>query len=695
MTARRNSDSRKIAHADSLVVAKGGDPSKKSNLTRLVLAALFVSSATIIVHWPVLSTNSLGIDDDQYLVENRFVQNPSFAHAWKFLSEVRAPSTVQGYYQPLTMVSLMLDSAMGGSTKTLRPFHRTSLTLHTLNVALVVILLYLLFQNSLAAAICGLLFGLHPMTVETMPWIGERKTLLAAIFALISLVAYVRYAQSNGRIADSSHPSPISRGRARWGLFEGDLRWLAASIIGFALALLSKPTSTPLPLVMVLIDLWPLQRMSRKTLLEKLPLFALAGISAILTLVSQAGSLAGVTAPSEQNPVRIVLILCHNIVFYLYKMIWLGDYWPHYLFPEPLTLSNPPILIGLIGTILLLAALSWSLRWTRVCAIGWLIFLVAILPTMGIIGFTLVIASDKFAYLPCIGLLMVLAWFLSKMTLYGTNQRAKRIIFIGTALAVVFFMAAEIRSTRTAISHWRDSETLYRFILIKTPNAPVAHLSLAAILAQSQRLDEAVQHYHSAIQIRPIYVEAHHQLGKALFTAGRFADAISPLKKALELKHDYVPALGDLGIALGGLGKTEEAVETLKHALNFAPKDSNLHNNLGLMLSQSGNPDEAVKHYERAIQLDPRNVRAMTNLGRALMKQGQPDKAFTQFQSAVRVDPAHGPAWYELSLIYRSRNDLPKTIDALKRTLAANPNHPRARQDLAVLSALSNKPPGP
>lgn len=374
------------------VSQEGGNLSKwsASRIGLPVALLVVVSAAVLVAHWPSLSAQAFMFDDEQCLTENLLVQNPGWASARRFLTEVLKPSTVRGYYQPLTMLSLMTDYALGGRPDNLYPFHRTNLTLHVMNTMLVIVLLYLLFGRAWVAAGVGLLFGLHPMTVEPIPWVGERKTLLAAFFALWCLILYVRYAR-----------------RGNWRLYIG-------CMVMYVAALMSKPTSTPLPVLMLLMDYWPLRRFKRQLVLEKLPFFVVGAIFAIITYVSQSNTF-GVRLPGEYGPERIPLTLCHNIIFYLYKIVWPANLSSHYAFPEVLGLSNPTVLAGVIGTCILIPLLVISLRWTRAALTGWMFFFVAIFPTMQIIAFNNIIASAKFAYLPSVGLLMVLAsllgWF--------------------------------------------------------------------------------------------------------------------------------------------------------------------------------------------------------------------------------------------------------------------------------------------
>ena len=208
-----------VRRSSAPAIADGAGPSAGN--PRLIIALLvLVISCTIAVQWPALSARAFAFDDAQYFITNPLVRNPSAASAWQFFREVLHPSTVGGYYQPLTMVSLMLDSVMGATQDNLRPLHRTSLLLHAVNSGLIVLLLYALFKQPWVAAGAGLLFGLHPITVETVAWIAERKTPLATFFALLSLLAYLKYVKNPSRRI-----------------------WYPACALLFVLALLSKPSS--------------------------------------------------------------------------------------------------------------------------------------------------------------------------------------------------------------------------------------------------------------------------------------------------------------------------------------------------------------------------------------------------------------------------------------------------------------------
>jgi Flp pilus assembly protein TadD len=549
--------------------------------TVLLLLILGVVAATLIAHWPALSAQALNFDDHQYLTENPLVRNPGFASAGRFLQEVTKPSTVEGYYQPLTMISLMLDYAAGGRPENLRQFHRTSLALHVANVILITVLLYMLFGQPWVAAMVGLIFGVHPVTVETIPWVGERKTLLAAFFALWCLIAYVRYAR-----------------RPNWGLY-------AACLVLYLLALLAKPTSTPLPVVLLLLDFWPLNRLSWRTVLEKVPHLVLAAVFSVITMVSQANT-ARFDLPGTYAPGHIPLILGHNIIFYLLKFAWPANLSSHYPFPQPLDFSDSMVLAGMIGTCILIPALAISLRWTRAPLTGWLIFFVAILPTMGILGFTIVIAADKYMYLPAVGLLLILAWVLEKAWMAGDGERRKR--HRATVLVMVVLAAGLLTgATHRYLGRWSTSEELLNYMIGLAPRSPVLYNNRATVLTNKGDYDGAVRDCTKAVELKPDYAEAYCNRGNTLDRAGSYEQAIQDCTRAIQIQPKYAQAYGNRGIALAHLGRVNDAIRDFSSALERDPRLAIIYSNRGLCYTQlgdsrSGNGDPAQTRLRRGLQ---------------------------------------------------------------------------------------------
>ena len=625
----------KIVRKPERSARRAQENSSRQKMPEAVILAILLAAVAVCVvaaHWPALTAQASSFDDEQYLHKNKLVQEPSWGSAWRFLSEVLKPSTVAGYYQPLAMISLMLDYAMGGRSDNLLPFHITSLCLHVINTLLIIVFLYKLFGSVWPAVIAGLLFGLHPMTVEPIPWVSERKTLLAMFFALWCLIIYVRYAHS------------------------GDRRYLVGCVVMYVLALLSKPTTVPLAVLLLLLDYWPLKRFGKAAILEKVPLFIIMVISVFITVVSQSRSAGGVLMPTEYEPVRIPLVICHNIIFYLYKIVWPVKLTSHYPIPIPFEFSHPAVFSGVIGTVIFLSLLLMSHRWTRAMLTGWLFFFVGMLPTMGIIGFTNVLASDKYAYFPSVGLLMVLALFFEKTRGYVPNKSASRIFGVGgsmvrrviVAVIIVLIAGSEFIVTHRYLYYWQDSERLYRYMLGLAPNSASVHLDLANIVLKKGRREEAIKHYKEAIKHGGNLVEAYFNLGFTYFLEGRYDEALEQYSAVLKMKESYGRIHYHIANALMKKGENDKAIEYYNEALRRRPDDAEAYNNLALVLVAEGKIDEAIKNYNKCLEINSESVEVLNNLGNALAKQGRYEEAAGHLKRALSLDRNFEVTYYNL-----------------------------------------------
>lgn len=633
-------------------------PSRETAL--FAALAVLLAGVVAVVHAPALSAQSHALDDHMYMINNPLVRNPSWDSVGRFLGEVTKPSSVRGYYQPLTMISLMIDYACGGRPDDMTVFRRTSLTLHVLNSVLMATVVFLGFRSAVVAAMAGLLFGLHPMTVEAVAWMGERKTLLATFFSLASVVAYLLYAR-----------------RPHWSSY-------AACAGLFVLALLSKPTSTPLPVVLLLLDYWPLRRLSWRSALEKAPLLAIAGLSAVLTVVSQA-SAAAVQSPDEQGLARNVLIVCHNIVFYLYKVAWPADLAPFYPFPPTPLIHQPMVIVGVIGTVLLLAGLLVSLRWTRALLTGWLIFFVAITPTLGVIGFTIVIASDKYAYLPALGFVLVIAAGLVTAWTYGGAPR-RAWVRAATVGVVVLAAGFEAAATRQYLQVWQTTEGLYRHVLARAPDAYEPLYNLGLQLNDRRQYAEAEPLLRRAVERNPRHWRVHqgyNDLGVSLMGLGNEARSANDFKAALDHFREAHEAL--------------EAALRLRTNPDLASDDSRAYTNLGLVQYRVGlirrllnQPTEAEKSLARAeeylrrgVTANPDNETAYFNLSLVLRDAlDRPAEALEYAQRALRLSPGNPVRHFNVALTLDRLGQGEAAVAYLRQTLALNPAHAAARRML-------------
>lgn len=583
-----------------------------------IVLIIAVCALVIAAQWPALSAKAVSFDDQQYVLDNPLVRNPSCQSAERFLTEIFIPSTVVGYYQPLSMISLMLDYTAGAGQNNLYIFHRTSLIIHAANVALIIILLYMLFDSITVAALVGLLFGLHPVTVESIPWISERKTLLAAFFAFASLIFYVRFVRTNSK------------------------KSFAACFLMYLFALMSKPTSLPLPFMMLLMDYWPLKRFSRQTVLEKIPLFILTAVFAVITLVSQ-NLTAGTSLPGQYEHYlgNVPLIIAHNIIFYLAKIFWPVNLSSHYAYPQPFDFANPLLLAYALGAIILILALIISLQWTKALLTGWLIFFVALLPTMQILRFSDVIASDKFAYLPAIGLLIILAAFLVVL-------QKKRSIPIAIIISILLIAAAETFATRHYLAYWKDSITLYKRMISFAPDSAPLYGNLGNAYGRFGQYDEALDALKTAAKLEPNEPAAHYNLGVNYLKLGQYQQAVDEFKKTVELKPDYADAWNNLGYAYGVFRRYDEQIYACKKAIELKPDNFDAYLNLGAAYGNLGRYLEAADAYAKAVEINPDDSRARFGLAAALDKNGDKDAAFQQYEILKSIDPNSAEKLLEL-----------------------------------------------
>jgi tetratricopeptide (TPR) repeat protein len=586
-----------------------------------LLAVVCIIAA--IAHWPALSAQASSLDDQEYLHDNYLVRNPSWASARRFLTEVLEPSTVEGYYQPLTMISLMLDCAMGGGPDNLKPIHITSLFLHIANTALVIVLLYTLFGEVWPAVMAGLLFGVHPLTVDSIVWVVERKTVLASFFALCCMIFYIHYTK-----------------KSNWKFYIG-------CVLMYVLALMAKPITTPVPILLLLFDFWPLRRLSKRSLVEKVPLFVIGFVFGVITVISQSRT-AAIIAPAKQGFIQILLIICHNIIFYLYKVIWPVNLTVFYPFPEPMSLSNPMVLAGVVGSCVLICVLFLSLRWTRAPVTGWLIFFVAIFPTLGIIRFTDVIAANRFLYFPSIGYLLIVLKAFS--WLWHNAQRHFRLYLrrIITIAVVVILALLEIISTRSYLVHWRDSESHFRHVSKFAPDSAKIHDYVGLALAKKGKSDEAIFHFTKALQLDPNFYRAHINLGIMLAKREDLDKAIEHFFRVIQLKPKLAKVHHNLALALFSKGDIEGTIKHYRESLRLEPYSPETLHGLSWILATSSEPTyrdgaEALVLAKRACELTKyRNPEPLITLAAAYAEVGHFSEAVRTIQKAVDLCISRG-----------------------------------------------------
>lgn len=579
----------------------------------LVILACLVTAAVAWTHAPVLTAGTINIDDERFLFNNPNLQRPSLEAARTALCEVFESTTIEGYYEPLTLISLMLDVAAGGSRDHLRPFHMTSLILHLLNTSLIIVLIYMLFGRPWIAAGVGLIFGVHPLTVEPIAWVWERKTLLAGFFALCCMILYVRYTR-------------------RFGLFI-----YVGMMLSFTLALMAKPTVTPLPVLLLLLDWWPLKRLSMRAVLEKLPLLAVAAASSIVTIISTSRN-ASTVLLGYDSPIQLPIKVCYLIAFYLGKMVWARNLSSIYVLPSPMTLSQPWVLAAFISIIVLVGLLALSWRWTRAGIMAFLFFVIGMSPTLGVVQYSWVAASDKYAYIPAIGFLIALAMLLQR-TAGGfarplVHVRSYCVCF--AVLAMTIWLAAE---TRAYLREWQTTEQYAHYMVAKAPDSPHAHNNRGIAYAQRGDHALAISDYSTAIKLKPDFDDAYYNRGNAYSTLSDFEQAITDYGTAIKLNAGYAEAFNNRGAAYSALGIFDAAIEDHSKAVALKADFAQAYNNRANALMGMQQFEPAIQDYSKAIELNPNYLDAFFNRGIAYRNLGQHARSVEDFTRAIELQP--------------------------------------------------------
>jgi tetratricopeptide (TPR) repeat protein len=577
-------------------------PRFKENLARL--APLLIAAAAFLAFWPALHNGFVNWDDDANILNNfryRGLDVPRLK--WMFTT------FHMGLYQPLSWLSLALDHALWGMNP--MGYHLTSLILHALNAALFYLLgkrlLGLAIKEAdqtalpLAAALAALLFALHPLRVESVAWATERRDVLSGFFFLGALLCYIE-------------------GRK------------IPSLALFAASLLSKGIGVTFPLVLVIIDVYPLRRLTadpklwpnlefRTIWMEKIPFFLLALAVGLIGIIGQAKG-ATILSLETHGPAARAAQALFGTAFYLCKTAVPTGLSP--LYPLPLDL-NPlawPFLLS--GAFVLTLSLGFFfLRRRRPWGLAaWAYYLATLFPVLGLVQFGPQIAADRYTYLSCLGWALLAGGGF----LYAWRSRNLRAPVLAAAVLIVASLGT---LTWKQSKVWHDSEILWRHALAVDPNLAIAHNNLGEALAGRGKLPEAMEQYRETIRLNirdsrfslkvdPSQAKAHNNLGVALAMQGQLQEAMLEYDQALRIDPRQADAYSNIGIALKQQGKVEEAMEQYRRALSIAPDHVRARNNLGNALALQGRLPEAIAEYRRVLEIDPGYAKARNSLEKLL-----------------------------------------------------------------------------
>ncbi|HOX56929.1 MAG TPA: tetratricopeptide repeat protein [Candidatus Paceibacterota bacterium] len=645
----------------------------------LLIGSLLVL-LTLAAYWPALNCGFINYDDHQYVVGNPRV------HTGLSLENCRWAFNI-GYasnWHPLTWLSHMADCQLFGLDP--RGHHLMNLIFHLANTLLLFGVLCRMTRAVWPSAMVAALFAWHPAHVESVAWVAERKDLLSTFFFLLTLGAYYAYAQR------SAVGGPKSR------------VWYGTALLLFVLGLMSKPMLVTLPFVLLLLDYWPLNRCAPaekdpmhkpflRLLPEKLPFFALAAASCVVTLIAQ--KRGGAVVPMEV--ISLDARGWNAVVSYLRYVGKL--FWPHDLAViYPYVYGWPGWLIGL-AVVFLLGA-SWLAILLRRSApylpVGWFWFLGALVPVIGLVQVGEQAMADRYTYIPSIGLFMVVCWAVPQLPGSWPLRRPALV------MCAMMALAACATATRLQLQHWRTGVALFEHALAVTQRNPIAHATLGLALMDEGKLEDAVAQYEAALQISPNYSLAHNNMGVALARLGRFDQAIVHYRTALQFNPRDPEAHFNLATAFNpsyvdtytqeeysGDHRTDaqQAREHYQTALALNPGLTKAYVNWGNLELAVGNPQSAIRHYQDALLIDPLTPLAHLNLGNALAKTGATNEAISAYTRAVEIEPGDALTRLRLANLLASQAEFEKAIPHYQQAIRLDPGHFAASSNLG--SALA------
>jgi tetratricopeptide (TPR) repeat protein len=638
---------------------------------------LLLLLSTLAVYSQVRSYEFVSYDDPEYVTANPNVRSGLSIHGltWAFTTDR------DGNWFPLTWLSHMADSQFFGQRSGLH--HLTNVLLHTLSALLLFALLKRMTGSRWRSAAVAALFALHPLHVESVAWVAERKDVLSGLFWMLTLLGYAHYVE-----------------RPRPG------RYLLV-VIPFCLGLMSKPMIITLPFVLLLLDVWPLRRLSFKKfapagrtkkkgqsrtepeaktagiLWEKAPLFALSACSAVVTYVFQ--QRGGALVPANWIPLgtRIANALV-SYVLYIWQSFWpsrLVVFYPHpFSLPAWETAGAGLVLVGVsILALRLLPRLPYL-------AVGWFWYLGTLVPVIGLVQVGMQSRADRYTYMPLVGIFLLVTWGVADLFQRWPNAKPA----LG-ALAVAACCACLIL-TWNQVQNWRNSTALFTHAVEASTDNYLGYYGLGGVLRDQGRFDEAVTFYGDATRLSPRYAGAHSGLAGVFLRQGRINEAITELTEAIRLSPAIAEDRISLGIALNKLGKSADGAAALLEAIRLEPDSADAHYNLGIVYAGMGQTDDALAQFDLAVRLEPDRPEAHYNLGSALAVQGKMSEAIAEFTKALQLRPNYGSAHNNLGSALASMGRIDEAITHFSEAVRLMPESEEARRNFEYATSLQTKP---
>lgn len=600
---------------------------------------LFLIIAIAGIYWQVGGFSFVLYDDEEYIILNpRLRIGFTFENIRWYLT-----SSFAGNWHPVTWFSHILDVQLFGLHA--MGHHLTSVVLHGINSILLFLFLQRFTGSLWRSASVAALFAVHPLNVESVAWIAERKNVLSTLFWILTLYFYASYTEQKSK------------------------SFYMLSVFTFILGLMSKQMLVSIPFVLLLLDYWPLRRISRHTeikmlvytrskefgilILEKLPFLILSIIASVIVVVSQNHAINSLSGYSLG---RRFANAATSYIQYLRKFIWPDDLIVFYPFPDRIPVWET-IVSALFLLIITLGAVSLRKRYPEMF-VGWFWYLITLIPVIGIVKIGLQSMADRYAYVPTVGIFMIVVWRISDIA--GKRPLRK---FITTCIVSVCIMIFSVLAWHQA-SYWKDTMTLFSHTLEISKDNYIALCSIGQTLKEQGRQEEALQKFDKALQIAPWYEPILTQQGITLMKQGMLDAAILKFSEAIAQNPNTVPGHTNRGIALAMQGRLDEAISNFLISIEIDKRSSSAHYNLALTMYRQGKTDAAINHYEKALATDPTDFECHNNLGIALASQNKYDQAIKHFRDACSLKPDFIDARNNLMLALKKQGkENPVTLD--------------------------------
>jgi tetratricopeptide (TPR) repeat protein len=584
---------------------------------RELLICGFLVLGTLAAFWPVHGYKYVDYDDNHYVTENANVKAGLTREGliWAFTTGH------SGNWHPLTWLSHMLDCELFGFNP--GRGHVSSLIIHIISAIVLFGVLRKMTGALWASGFVAAVFAFHPLHVESVAWIAERKDVLSGLFWMLTLAAYLGYVRGSGAV------------------------WYAATLVIFGLGLMAKPMLVTLPFVLLLLDFWPLERFGRRSfgrlVAEKVPFFILSAVSSVVTFIVQQRGGAVVQIEAVPFWIRLGNTFISYAV-YIGKMIWPSGLAVFYPYAFSKSSVWPVVLAALAFFAISIWAVLLAAR-RRYLFTGWFWYVGTLVPVIGLVQVGTQARADRYMYLPSIGIAVVAAWGAAELS---AKWRYRKIIL---SVLAFFSVGGMLFCTRLQVRHWQDSFSLFKRAVEVTENNYIGHTGFGKALCARDRVDEGIKQYRRALKINPGYTVAHYNLGNALSEQGEVEEAVRHYRAVLRAEPDLARAHNNLGNALSAQDKFEEAIGHYREALRIEPDFAKAYNNLGGALMIRGNFAEATRCFRESLKLQPENDNAWYNLGYALELQGKTDEAIKHYQRAIEINPGQTKAKNNLDAI--------------------------------------------